>query len=597
MSNYSSKDIRIIKEMDHVKMNPTMYIGDTSEPHHLIEECLDNALDEAQEGHVKIIAVVLDTKNNIYSIMDDGRGIPISDNTPITISTKLFSGAKFQDKKTAYKISCGLHGIGLIATNALSKKFKIEIYRNDKYAIYNFINGKLKSSKINKFEGEKPFSTKIEFTPDDEIFTDLIPDINRIRRRLMTASAEMNHGIIFVLNIDDKQEIIKLDLLNHFKQTCSIETEPIVYLKSSNKIEKFNVMFSYTIKGSVAPKAFSSVNLLPVDGGGTHINLFYEIIKDLFNIKAKKLKYNFQPQDCLIGLRAYLMLNLIKPKLGGQIKDKLLNEKSDFEIFKKQLKLNIEDYFNKNQDYLEELLSLFQDYRMKLDSKKFKNNDNSKRISTKFTKLKDCTSKHGELFIVEGDSAAGGFVQCRSPLMHAIFPLRGKIPSAANWTIDRLLDHKEVGELIRALGTGVGPDFNIKDLKYEKIIITADADPDGLHICCLAIMVFAKVVPDIIKAGKLYYVDTPLWCINEPKHFIPLWSDLEIADARNNNRKLTRIKGLGEFNPDQLKVVTLDPNHRKLVQIQYSNNMDKVYKLFSIPEERRNLITEQDYII
>jgi len=599
MTSYSSKDIRTLKPMDQIRLNPGMWIGPTDDPHHLIEECLDNALDEAQGGHVKIIAVMIDTKNNIYSVIDDGRGIPISDKTPIKISTELFSGAKFQDEKTAYEIASGLHGVGLVAVNALSETYKIEIYKDSRHAVYNFKNGKLKHSKIDEFEGEKPFSSKIEFSPSEKIFSSVIPNLTRIKRRLMTASAEMNNGVTFILNVDGNKEIIKLDLVSHFKQTCSLseESNGIVYLKSFNKPEKFYAMFAYDTKGSVAPKAFSSVNLLPVDGGGTHINMFYEIVRDLFNAKAKKLGYNFQPQDCLIGLRVYLMLSLIEPKFGGQTKDKLINQKATLVVFINQLKLALTNYFNENQEYLEDLLTLFQDYRRSLDSKKMKSNNGGKRVSTKFSKLKDCTSKNGEIFIVEGDSAGGGFVQCRNSRMHAIFPLRGKIPSAANWSIDRLLKHKEVGELIRALGTGYGPDFNIADLKYGKIIITADADFDGLHICCLAIMVFAKVVPEIIKAGKLYYVDTPLWCINESKHFIPLWTDQEVEDARNNNRILTRYKGLGEFNADQLKVVTLDPQTRKLVQIQYSNNMDKINRLFSVPEEKRKMISEENYSI
>jgi topoisomerase-4 subunit B len=220
MAQYSAKDVRVLEEVEHIRLNPGMYIGETSNPVHLIEEALDNALDEALAGYAKIIAILIDTKKNIYSVIDSGRGIPIDKDTPVTISSKLFSGAKFQDKKSAYQISSGLHGVGLVAVNALSDIYNVEVYRNKQHAIYQFKKAKLKLKKIDKHTGDYPFSTKIEFKPNKKYFDDLVPDIDRIRMRLTTASAELPSDISFVLIVDGKQEVINRDMTTHFAKEC-----------------------------------------------------------------------------------------------------------------------------------------------------------------------------------------------------------------------------------------------------------------------------------------------------------------------------------------------------------------------------------------
>ena len=588
-NNYSSKDIQILDEITHIQLNPGMYVGDTTTPVHLVEECLDNALDEAHGGHVSIIAVIIDTKEGRCAVLDNGRGIPISNDTPIKISTKLFSGAKFQDRKTAYEIASGLHGVGLCAVSALSDQYQVEIYRNKRHAIFKFENGKFKIKTIKPFDGEQPFSTRIEFLPTKKQFETLVPDLDRIRRRLSTASAEVPR-VTFVLNVDDQKEIFKVSLEDHFVNYVLLpkeEHEGIMKFNSFQKPESFKIMMTYSANGGLSPRILSSINLLPVDGGGTHVNWLYELIREYFTSKAKKGGFVFQSQDCLVGLRAYLMLSLKEPKFSGQTKDKLTNTKTDLSKLVDQLRVKIDAYFTANPTKLEALLQRFHDYRSRLDAKKIKGTINGKRAATKFTKLRDCTSKFGELFIVEGDSAGGGFVACRDPSKHAVFPLRGKIPSAAN--TKNILQNKEVGELIQSLGTGVGPDFNLERLKYGKVISSMDADEDGYHIFCLVTLSFAILVPDIIKAGKYFFLKTPLWAINEKKSFIPLWTPEDITKAKQENRRLTRLKGLGELNPDQLKIVAIS-SERKLIPITYTKNMDKMVKLFSDATEKRKLL-------
>jgi len=590
---YSAKDVRVLEEVEHIRLNPGMYIGETNNPVHLIEEALDNALDEALADHAKIIAVIIDTKLNKFSVLDDGRGIPIEGDTAITVSSKLFSGAKFQDKKSAYEISSGLHGVGLVAINALSKIYTVEVYRDDKHALYEFRDSKLKVSKSEAYKEPRPFATKVEFIPDSKFFESLVPDLDRIRRRLTTASAEMSNDISFVLIIDEKKEVFKLGIEDHFTINCLTGKDKVIatYLHCEKKPEKFNALFTYEANGVVAPRIISSVNLLPVDAGGTHVMMFQDVLKEFFTAKAKKLGLKFQPNDCLYGLRAYLMLSLIEPKFSGQTKDKLTNRKTDFDKFAKEFRAQLEVFAQQSEPLMIEYLERFSEYRKKLDAKKLKTaGSGGRRASTQFTKLRDCTSRNGELFIVEGDSAGGSIIQSRNPKIHAILPLRGKsIPNVT--TKKNILSNVEVGELIKALGTGVGPEFNIDNLRYDKIICSTDADHDGNHIACLVSMVLGILVPEIVQSGRYFVAQTPLFAINEGKSFIPLWTDEQLQRARDKGRKITRFKGLGELSPHQLKICLLDEATRNLVPITYSEDIDKLVGLFSSAEEKRKLVT------
>jgi len=592
---YTSKDVRVLGEIEHIQLNPAMYIGEVNTPTHLLEECLDNALDEALGGHATIIAVSIDTKNKIYSVIDNGRGIPIGDNVPIVISTKLFSGAKFQDKKSAYQISSGLHGVGLVAVNALSESYTLEIYREKKHATVIFKESKMSKSQQEPHTKAIPFSTKITFKPHKKFFESLDVNIDRIRKRLKTASAELPSNVTFILVIDDKAESIKLNLQEYFFQSLISTKETIPLLEFSETIEPetFRVLLAYEDDGAAAPKAASSINLLPVDNGGTHINFFFDILKEFFQSKTKKYEVSFQPNDCLYGLRAYFILKLVEPKFVGQTKEKLANPKAYYDRFEKQLRNRLEDFAKNNEDILIEYLKRFHNYRASVDSKKLKGNGHTRRASTQFTKLRDCTSRHGELYIVEGDSAGGTLVQSRDPHMHAILPLRGK--SIPNVTMKKdILKNKEVGELIRAIGTGVGPHFDLSRIRYDRIVCATDADPDGAHIACLVTMVIGILLPEIIKAGKYYIAQTPLFSISEGKTFIPLWNDKQLEKARKDNRKIQRYKGLGEMNPIQLKLSLLDPKLRHHNQVKYSSNIDELIKLFSSADEKRKLVSSEE---
>ena len=593
--SYTSKDIKVMSEISHIQANCGMYIGETTTPVHLIEECLDNSLDEAIGGYAKIIAINYNKKENTYCVIDNGRGMPIDNDIAITISTKMFSGGKFKDLKTAYEISSGKHGIGLVAVNALSESFIIEIYRDNKHAKYSFENAVLKDKILEDFHDTAPFSTKIQFKPNKKYFERLEADIDKIRRRLLIASVEIE-SCSFVLNIDKKKEVIKLSKDEFFNKYCLSESDKninnIIKISAVDGSEKFDINFAYSFEGSATPKVISSVNLLPVENGGTHVNIFFDLIKDIFVARGKKLNLKFNQTDCLCGLRVYFSVYIKEPDLSGQIKDKLINRKEYFTKLTGKLKTQLETYFNNNPEYTDSVLNYFVEYRRRVDSKKLKGESHGRRSATKFTKLRDCTSSNGELFIVEGESAGGGFIDCRDPKVHAIFPLKGKIQSIAN--AKDIMQNKEVGELIQALGCGTGHHFEREKLKYDKIICAVDADEDGAHIFCLLTMIMASLLPELVKEGKYYLAMTPLYGVTKGKNFLPLWTLKEVEEAIKNGDSVVRYKGLGELSPWKLKICAIDHKTRKLIQIKYTKNIDEMMTYFQGSEKKRDLLNDKN---
>jgi len=591
LAKYNADSIKVLNDVESIRFSPGMFIGSTSTPTHLIEEVLDNSLDECLSGFANIVTVEIDSKSNLFSISDNGRGIPTEKDIPITISTVLYSGSKFKGSRDIYKICSGRHGVGLVAINALSDFFQIEIIKEElKCYVYTFEKYNL----INKYSikiSDRPFSTKISFIPDKEIFESLEPDIKKIRHRLLISSIHLPE-CVFILIIDGEEEIIKLSIDDYFNQYCLNEDDEITDIIDFNvqdKDEYLNVKLCYSLNGSVTPKILSSVNLLPIYGG-IHIKLLTDIIKDIFSSYGKK-DNRFIPQDVLVGLRVYIDLSLTEPEFGSQTKTQLINRSSYLNGLFNKLKKLLDNYFSENKEQLDLILNRFIEYRRKIDSKNIKSKSR-RRTSVKYTKLRDCKEDlAGELYIVEGDSAAGSLIQARDIKKHAIFPLKGKIPNVVLKKME-ILKNKEVQELLSVIGTSIGSDFDIEKLRYDKIISVCDADSDGNHIVCLIIAMFAYLVPEIIKQKKLFICETPLFAINKGGMFIPIWTQKELEDARNgkNSNCILRIKGIGELNPWQAKICIFD-NNRKLIPIKYTKDLDKILKLFSNSEEKRNLLS------
>ena len=741
---YDAKHIEVLDAITHIQLNPNMYISTTENSSHLIEEALDNALDEAQAGHASIIAVTENSETGEYSIMDNGRGIPIENDTAVIVSTELFSGAKFSGIKQAYKISCfvkstnifmhselsklkaetigslaenktkfygvsvdddgefvrrlmyaeqtgetadvmfvslsntyvevctpehlwmdisgdyiqtcdlvagtelknynsnykklyvvsvnkmelqiplpvydvyspidsnfvlesgavvhnsGLHGVGLVAIYALSSKYDIEIYRDNKHAIYNFENCILVNKKVEKLKATPdniPFSTKISFKPNDKYFTTTKPDFKRIRAKLNVASVDMP-DLTLVLMRDDKKDIIKCDLDEFFESEVKTpndkETTERIDLEFTNDSEKMKVSLCFSFDGPVTPKCITAVNLLPIKQNGSHSVYFLEILRNYFSTLAKKSEYHFLPGDANVGLRCYFSLSMTEPKFKGQSKERLENSREQLKVLLDGITIQLDDYFKSNPDSSDNILNHFHLYRKKLESKTSKIKT---KVANKFTKLRDCKSRDGELFVVEGESAAGGIIQCRGTSTKvAVLPLKGKIPSIVNKK--DMLANLEIKELFQALGTGVEPDFNLTNMRYEKLICCCDADPDGGHIAVLLTMVIAIMAPEIIKSGRYYIANTPLYGTRIKKEFVPIWSNEQLDKAAKDKLKIFRFKGLGEFNPIDLKECLLNEQKRSLTQIRWDDEvMADLILLLKDSSVKRKLVEdfETDY--
>jgi DNA gyrase subunit B len=591
--SYTTKDVYVMEEIEHIRNSTGMYIGSTETATRLVEEILDNSLDEVQAGYCDFIEIDIDTKNNIISIMDNGRGIPFNqklppeEDPPIMTVTKLFSSGKFDKKDgSAYQIASGLHGVGLVAVNALSDWMEIEIFRDGKCGKYFFKDATKEIERTCRSSKNHPSSTRIKIKPSEKYFVSTRIDVDIIEERLRIASANFENLTIY-LKVDDISYEIKGETEEDLVKEYLTDSEDLEWICFENKkgSESCYLKLSWDDKPPISQKIFSCVNLVHVHSG-VHIKYLHNAIKNVFSYFSKKYKYNFKPEDCFIALRCYLNMKIIKTSFEAQVKVKL-ESKSDISILN-SLETYLKKYLEENEDIRTNLLEKFQTYRKTLQNKKLTTIGKSTRASTKFTKLRDCRNIGGELLIGEGDSAVGGLLHVRDPKKHAILPLRGVITNVLkrpNW-----YENTEVKEIIQALGTDVEENCDVSKLRYSKIILAADADPAGSFITTLLIVLFAKLVPDIIKAGKLFVCVTPLHGIRKNGKLVPLWNDKDLEDARSKGLNIKRFKGLGEFSPMDLKVFTLDEDTRRLIKIEWCDEYERLFKLMMSPVEKRKLI-------
>jgi len=533
---YDHNSIKVLSEIEHLRQNRGMYIGETANPNHLLYEVLDNCLDEANAKHASLIGVFIDTKEHICTISDNGRGIPITGNVVPTIATKLFSGGKFSKggEESAYGIAAGLHGIGLVAVTALSIWVEFIIYRDNKKAIFRFENAKLVKEETTDFPSDKrPFSTQVSFRPDGKYFDSLDFNLKPLRERMSIASIGIPH-LKLILMEDEKKEIIHCSIDQYFKDNIldgeTKNVTPILTIQKKIKDEEVLIKFAWDMNNASAARQYGAVNLLSVNQG-THINRTFTVFRDVFSAYAKKEKLTLQPQDCLVGFRAITMVSLYTPEYSSQTKEKLSSSKAKIDHLYEGLDKQLEILFEKNPELKMTLLAFFESYRKGLSASKniLKGSKEVSRYNQVIdSKLKDCTShnvEHSELFVTEGASAAGGLVQCRNTKHHAILGLKGKIPNMAGGKKD-FLKNKEVVEICNALGTGVEADFNGAFVRYGKIIFACDADADGAHITSLLMVLFLKLVPGLIQDGtKIYRAIMPLYGAVKAGKFYPFYGD------------------------------------------------------------------------
>lgn len=607
-NNYTASDIKTLSEIEHIRQNAGMYIGLTTTPNHLLYEVLDNALDEANAGYASLVLVAIDNETGITTIADNGRGIPFENNTIPTIATKLFSGGKFNktSESSPYGTAIGLHGIGLVAVTALSEWVEIVVYRDNKKVYYKFVDCKVVDEKIEDFDSSKrPCSTCVKFKPDAKYFESIKMDIDPVRTRLELASIHIdNLKLIFKVDNKDK-EVIKITMNDYFNTNFwkgqKDNTTPVFEVKKKIKHEELRILFGWDMNNYSQPIADGSINLLPVSQG-THINMTYLALQNVFENIAKKEKLNYNVNDYRIGLRVYTTMELYDPKYSSQTKERLSNSKSSLEHLYNNIEKEIENKLKEDTEIYNRIVYFIDSYRKSLNAKKTVVKTSGSSV-TRYnqsidSKLKDCTSNivsQCELFITEGDSASGGLVQCRNPKYHAVLGLKGKIPNLAAGKKD-FLKNKEIVEIINALGTGVPPDFDINRIRYNSIVIAADGDPDGNHIATLFIVAMLKIVPGIIQAGKVYRAIMPLYGVRKFEgKFLPFYTEEEMRafKAEHPRIDISRYKGLGEMMPNQLKECLINKEVRRLQRIPYTDNPEEIFKIMTDAETKRGLIGDE----
>jgi DNA topoisomerase IV B subunit len=622
--SYTAKNIQVLEGLEPVRKRPGMYIGGVSSAglHHLVWEIVDNSIDEAMNGHAKEITVTLHKDGSSITVVDDGRGIPIDKHpkhkkTALEIVyTTLHAGGKFEGEN--YKTSGGLHGVGASVVNALSTKLVVTVKRGGAEYQMEFKRGVAQSA-LKKLGAARGTGTTVFFQPDPTIFprTEFDPAI--IRERLEVASF-LHRGvkIRFIDEPNKKDEVFKAEqgIVDYLKKVIAdrghkpIHDAPFTLVKENGM--KIEVAFQWT--ESTDEHVRSYVNGIPTGSGGTHeIGLKNAVGKAVRNyVETHELAprgVSLTAEDIREGFASVLSVYLAEPQFQGQTKDRLNNPEVQTYV-DNAVRPALEQWLNSNRTVAEQIVARIVLAARAREASRAASAAISRKSATsgRLTlpgKLSDCSSKlteKTELFIVEGDSAGGSAKQGRDREIQAVLPLRGKVLNTESVPLAKLLENKELADLVVALGCGIGKDFDITRLRYARIILLADADSDGHHITTLLLTFFYRHLHELIKAGKVFVGVPPLYRIDVAKE--THWAADEDAKVRilaklgKNESKvdITRFKGLGEMMPKVLWETTLSPKTRRLLRVEIADELhtDKVINqlMGKDPAERFQFIME-----
>lgn len=603
-SQYTARDITVLEGLEPVRKRPSMYIGsvDGKGLHHLLWEIIDNAVDEYLNDFADHISVTLHKNGTSVTVVDNGRGIPV-DNHPKykkpaleLLLTTLHSGAKFGEGDN-YVHSGGLHGVGSSVVNALSKKLVAQVRRDGYEWEQSFARGKPTSqlTKVGPFRGH---GTVIYFEPDETIFKTTRFDPELIKTRLEDM-AFIHKGLKFTFKNEISGETIDLahpeGIPGFLTKLVAAGQKPTVtdvpFTLARNEGEKIEVALQWT--ESTEENVRSYVNGIRTVDGGTHENGFKSaIVRAVRNfmethqdrVKLKGLEIT--AGDIREGIVGILSVFVREPQFQGQTKEKLHNPEMTANV-DNFMRPALEAWLNANMNAADQIVGrIILAARARLASREAaievkRKSAGSRRLNLP-GKLADCTSNnfdHTELFIVEGDSAGGSAKQGRNNKTQAVLPLRGKILNSEGLALNKVLLNQELNDLVTAIGTGAGDKFNLDNLRYGKIILLMDADADGCHISTLLLAFFFRHMPDLIRKGHVYLAQPPLYKIVVGKETYWARDDAHkeeiLAGLRSNAKvEVGRFKGLGEMNPDELKLTTLDPRERVLLQVHVDSNLE-----------------------
>ena len=593
---YSAENIQVLKGLDAVKKRPGMYIGSTGPDglHHLVYEVVDNSIDEAMAGFCSTIDVTIE-KGNVIRVVDDGRGIPVDPHPTEKVSaleivmTRLHAGGKF-DKNT-YKVSGGLHGVGVSVVNALSEWCTVEVHRDGKVYHQKYKRGKPEEAV--KIVGDTlKRGTVTRFLPDGKIFDAVSFSFDVLAKRLREL-AFLNKGISISLRDirlnQDKEKTFQFDggivsFIAHInKNKTALHKEPI-YFEAERDNVQVEVALEYN--DGFNENIFTYVNNINTREGGTHLAGFKSALTRTLNEKlknskqAKKLDESLSGDDVREGLTAVISVKVPEPQFEGQTKAKLGNSEVRGiveSIVNEQLSWYLSEHPGVIEKILEKTITAAKAREAARKARDLTRRKSFLENSALPGKLADCSEKDPakcEIYIVEGDSAGGSAKQGRDRQFQAILPLWGKMLNVEKTRVDKVLTNEKLQPIIASLGTGLGSGFDLSKLRYHKVIIMADADVDGSHIRTLLLTFFFRYMAELVEKGHVYIAMPPLYKVSNGKKVEYAYNDSErdkilenLGDAREK-ANIQRYKGLGEMNPNQLWNTTMDPDQRYIMQVK-----------------------------
>ena len=625
-ADYGAEQIQILEGLEAVRMRPGMYIGSTSERglHHLVYEVVDNSIDEALAGYCDHIDVTIH-KDNSITVVDNGRGIPVDmheSGKPAVevVLTVLHAGGKFGGD--GYKVSGGLHGVGVSVVNALSTSMEVQVKRDGKIYEIAFERG-VTTKPLTVVGTTAETGTRVHFVPDPEIFSVTTYSYETLRHRLRELSF-LNHGITIGLH-DERVEPVRSESF-HFEGGISsfvehlnrkkevLNPEPIYFngVKDATVVE---IAMQYN--DSYQENIYSFVNNINTEEGGTHLAGFKLALTRAANDFARKqgiLKdkdSNLSGDDVREGLTCVISLKIREPQFEGQTKTKLGNSEVRG-IVDSIVTEGLSEYFDENpaitKRIIEKAIMASRAREAARKARELTRRKNALEVSSLPGKLADCSVKdpeQAEIYLVEGDSAGGSAKQGRDRRFQAILPLRGKILNVEKARLDKIFANAEIRTMITAFGTGISEDLDLSKRRYGKIIIMTDADVDGAHIRTLLLTFLYRYMKPLIEHGHVYIAQPPLYQIRKGKKHWYTYSDDELArkldEVGRDGVTVQRYKGLGEMNPEQLWETTMDPEGRTMLRVEMED-AEEADELFTIlmgdkVEPRRQFIEENAKLV
>ena len=592
--NYGAEQIHVLEGLEAVRKRPAMYIGSTASRglHHLVYEVVDNSIDEALAGYCNQIMVTIHGDNSI-TVQDNGRGIPVDmmkkEKKPAVevIMTVLHAGGKFGDG--GYKVSGGLHGVGVTCVNALSEHLEVEVCRDGKCYGIEFKRGKTTKKLYEK--GDAGYTgTIVHFKPDKEIFTETEYSYETLRLRIREL-AFLNKGITISLE-DQRGEGRKetfhfaggiIEFVNYVDDSKDKINEEPIYLEGNKNGIIVEVAMQYC--DTYSENVFTYVNNINTEEGGTHLSGFRKALTRTINTYARKANILKENDDALTGddvregLTAVLSLKIPNPQFESQTKIKLGNSEV-MPIVDNLVGDALNEFLEENPSVAKRVVEkAIVAARARMAARKAREltrRKNALEFSSLPGKLSDCQSRdttETEIYLVEGDSAGGSAKQGRDRKFQAILPLRGKILNVEKARLDKILSNEEIRNMITAFGCGVGSEFNLEKARYGKIVIMTDADVDGAHIRTLLLTLFYRYMRPLIEEGHVYIAQPPLYLVRKGQKHLYAYSDEELQKVldevgRDSNPYVQRYKGLGEMNAEQLWETTMNPAARTILQVK-----------------------------